>query len=100
MRRASTVVRVTSPLTDSRRRARSALANAPAAALSATECFTLATDALPTPGVDHVLRYEWRARLLRDRGEIDRIITFADHFVPAVATLERRRPADFVSTRA
>jgi hypothetical protein len=30
-----------------------------------------------------VLGYKWRARLLHARGEIDKVITFADHFVPA-----------------
>jgi hypothetical protein len=54
---------------------------------AATEVFASATEALPTPGRDHVLRYEWRGRLLRERGEIERVITFADHFVPAVMAL-------------
>jgi hypothetical protein len=52
-----------------------------------TEVFALATETLPTPGRDHVLRYEWRARLLQERGEVDRVITFADHFVPLVTAL-------------
>jgi len=52
-----------------------------------TEVFASASDALPTPGRDHVLRYEWRARLLHERGEIDQVITFADHFLPAAAAL-------------
>ncbi|HWW60640.1 MAG TPA: hypothetical protein VN181_04655 [Thermoanaerobaculia bacterium] len=50
----------------------------------ATEHFRPAATELPTPGVDHVLRYEWRAHLLRERGEIAHVITFADHFLRAV----------------
>jgi len=52
-----------------------------------TEVFARATDAFPTPGRDHVLRYEWRARLLQQRGEIARMITFAEHFLPAATAL-------------
>jgi hypothetical protein len=54
---------------------------------AATEVFARATGELPAPGRDHVLRYEWRARLLHERGEIARVITFADHFVPAANAL-------------
>jgi len=35
------------------------------------------------------LRYEWRARLLQQRGEIDEIITYRNHFLPV--TEERLR---------
>lgn len=52
------------------------------------ECFARASDALPTPGLHHVLRYEWRGRLLRARGEVDRVITFRDHFLAAVRSLD------------
>ena len=51
------------------------------------EVFATALDEIPTPGRHHVLRYEWRAELLRDRGEIDRVITYRDHFLPMVAAL-------------
>lgn len=34
------------------------------------------------PGNGRALRYEWRARKLREAGEIDEIITYSDHFVP------------------
>ncbi|HEV8583189.1 MAG TPA: hypothetical protein VGX68_29325 [Thermoanaerobaculia bacterium] len=51
------------------------------------EVFAPALEELPTPGRHHVLRYEWRARLLRDRGEINQIITYRDHFLPMVAAL-------------
>jgi hypothetical protein len=53
----------------------------------AVELFAPAPDELPTPGKEHVLRYERRARLLQKRGEIDRMITFRDHFLPLVAAL-------------
>jgi len=52
-----------------------------------TEVFARASDAFPTPGQHHVLRYEWRARMLQERGDVDRIITFADHFIPTVTAL-------------
>ena len=39
------------------------------------------------------LRYEWRARLLKEQGVIDEIITHAGHFVPTVQGLLARRPA-------
>ena len=54
---------------------------------AAIEHFALAETELPQPGVDHVLRYEWRGRLLQERGEIDRVITFEEHFLPVVAGL-------------
>ena len=54
---------------------------------SATEIFAPALEELPEPGQHHVLRYEWRAQLLRDRGEIDRVITYRDHFLPMLAAL-------------
>lgn len=52
-----------------------------------TEVFARAAEALPVPGRDHVLRYEWRGRLLQGRGEVERVITFADHFLPAAMAL-------------
>lgn len=54
---------------------------------SAVEFFAPAQGELPTPGRQHVLRYEWRARLLKERREIDRVITYRDHFLPLVAAL-------------
>lgn len=59
---------------------------------AATEVFAPATGELPAPGRDHVLRYEWRARLLHERGEIARVITFADHFVPVITALAAQPP--------
>jgi hypothetical protein len=56
---------------------------------AATEVFARAADAFPVPGRDHVLRYEWRARLLHERGEIEHVITFAEHFVPVARALSQ-----------
>lgn len=53
-----------------------------------TEVFARASESLPVPGEDHDLRYERRARLLHARGDIERMITFSSHFVPAVAALQ------------
>ena len=38
------------------------------------------------------LRYEWRARLLKEQGVIDEIITHAGHFIPTVQGLLAHRP--------
>jgi hypothetical protein len=54
---------------------------------SAVEHFAHAAGALPEPGVDHVLRYEWRGRLLHQQGRVERVITFEGHFAKAVAGL-------------
>ena len=54
---------------------------------AAFECFLPAAP-LPAPGPEHVLRYEARARLLAREGRVDRAITWRDHFLPAVASLE------------
>ena len=54
---------------------------------AAFECFLPAAP-LPAPGPEHVLRYEARARLLAREGRVDRTITWRDHFLPAVASLE------------
>jgi glycosyltransferase involved in cell wall biosynthesis len=54
---------------------------------AAVEVFAAAAAQLPAPGADHVLRYEWRGRHLLSRGEIEQVITFGDHFLPAVAGL-------------
>lgn len=35
--------------------------------------FARASETLPVPGRDHVLHYEWRARLLHQRGEIEQV---------------------------
>ena len=41
------------------------------------------------------LRYEWRARLLRQQGVIDEIITRAGHFIPTVQGLLAHRSVPF-----
>jgi hypothetical protein len=41
------------------------------------------------------LRYEWRARLLKQQGVIDEIITRADHFIPTVQGLLADRSVPF-----
>jgi hypothetical protein len=53
----------------------------------ALESFAPAQEGFPIPGQEHVLRYEWRARLLHARGEIPAVITYKDHFLPLVAAL-------------
>lgn len=42
---------------------------------------------LPAPGPAMVLRYERRAKLLLERGEIDRMITYRGHYLPVAASL-------------
>jgi hypothetical protein len=59
---------------------------------TATEFFRPARPDLPEPGVAHVLRYEWRAQLLRDRGAIQQTITFREHFLPFVAAMSGSPP--------
>jgi hypothetical protein len=34
-----------------------------------------------------VLRYEWRGRLLRQRGEVDEVITYFEHYLPVARAL-------------
>ncbi len=41
------------------------------------------------------LRYEWRARLLKQQGVIDEIITHAGHFIPTVQGLLAHRSVPF-----
>jgi len=52
-----------------------------------TEVFGRAMERIPVPDLDHALRYEWRGRLLQERGDVETVITFADHFVPLTAAL-------------
>ena len=51
------------------------------------EVIAPACSSLPQPGMEQVLRYEWRAQLLMDRGEIDRKITYAGHYLPMATSL-------------
>ena len=54
---------------------------------AALECFLPAAPP-PTPGPGHVLRYEERGRLLAREGHVSQVITWRDHFLPAVEFLE------------
>lgn len=57
------------------------LCDAPAEAFRSEVLFA-SRIAQAAPGNGRALRYEWRARKLREAGEIDEIITYSDHFVP------------------
>jgi hypothetical protein len=46
---------------------------------------------LPQPSADRVLRYEWRGEHLRERGEIDMIITHSKHYLPVASALHRNQ---------
>ncbi|MEE8201393.1 MAG: hypothetical protein V3R29_09530 [Candidatus Acidoferrales bacterium] len=46
-----------------------------------------AESALPTAKPDQVLRYENRGRRLQERGEVQRVITYADHYLPVASAL-------------
>jgi len=56
---------------------------------AAKEFYLRASSELPEPGAEHALRYEERGRLLKKEGTVDRVITFHEHFLPAVAALNR-----------
>jgi hypothetical protein len=53
----------------------------------ALEVVAPAPASLPEPDGERVVRYEWRARLLLERGEIERGITYADHYLPVATSL-------------
>jgi hypothetical protein len=53
----------------------------------AVEVVTPASSRLPEPDADRILRYEWRARARLERGEIERCITYAQHYVPLASAL-------------
>lgn len=53
----------------------------------AVEVVTPAPATLPEPGGGAVLRYERRAQLLLERGEIERAITYAGHYRPVATSL-------------
>ncbi len=55
----------------------------------AREIVVPAPVALPTPGPDCTLRYEWRAQRLLESGAIARAITYADHYLPVASALFR-----------
>ncbi|HNG93001.1 MAG TPA: hypothetical protein PLB32_09400 [Acidobacteriota bacterium] len=62
------------------------ICNLPAAHLG-LEVIAPARTVLPKPDTEPVLRYEQRARLLLERGEIDRMITYSGHYLPIAQSL-------------
>jgi hypothetical protein len=55
----------------------------------ALEFMVPARSSIPEPGPDIILRYEWRARLLAERGEIEQTITYKQHYLPVASSLLR-----------
>jgi hypothetical protein len=53
----------------------------------AREVIFAASPVLPEPDSGKVLRYERRARILLERGEIEQMITYRGHFLPVAASL-------------
>ena len=51
------------------------------------EVFAPAVAGLAAPGPADVLRYERRGRLLQERGEVERVITYREHYLPIAAAL-------------
>ncbi len=54
---------------------------------AASEVLRPAPIALPEPDAERVLRYEWRGRLLQERGAIEEVITYASHYRPLISWL-------------
>ncbi len=55
--------------------------------LAASEVLRPAPNALSEPGAERVLRCEWRGRLLQERGVIEEVITYAEHYRPLTSCL-------------
>ena len=53
----------------------------------ALEFVAPARSSVPEPGPGVVLRYEWRARMLAERGEIEQTITYRRHYLPVASSL-------------
>jgi len=53
----------------------------------AIEQVALADGKLAAPGHERGLRYEWRGELLRTQGDVTRVITYADHYLPVASPL-------------
>src|SRR5437867_5093850 len=53
----------------------------------AVEVIAPARSSLPAPAGENALRYELRAKVLLERGEIERGITYAQHYLPLAASL-------------
>jgi len=60
----------------------------------AREEFAAASAVLPCPDGERVLRFEWRGKLQQQRGAVDRVITYADHYLPVASSL-RAAPGGF-----
>lgn len=54
----------------------------------AREEMAAASPTLPVPDDERVLRYEWRGKLHQQSGAVDRVITYAEHYLPAAASLQ------------
>jgi hypothetical protein len=62
----------------------------------ALEVIAPACSSLPTPDGEQVLRYEQRAQILRERGKIEREITYAQHYQPvAMSLFDNSNASDF-----
>jgi hypothetical protein len=68
---------------------------APAEHLAIEETATAGDPFADPHATGRELRYEWRARLLKEQGVIDEIITHAGHFIPTAQGLLAHRPAPF-----
>jgi hypothetical protein len=55
----------------------------------ANEIVAAAPPQQPVPPADCVQRDDWRAQRLLDRGEIERAITYAEHYRPVASALFR-----------
>lgn len=54
----------------------------------AREEIAAAPPTLPAPDDERVLRYEWRGKLHQQGGAVDRIITYAEHYLPVASSLQ------------
>jgi hypothetical protein len=57
----------------------------------ALEVIAPACSSIPKPGIENFLRYERRAEILLGHGEIERKITYAEHYLPIATSLNSHR---------
>jgi len=57
----------------------------------AREEFSAASAVLPAPEDERVLRFEWRGKLHQQSGAVDRVITYAEHYLPVASSLRAAR---------
>jgi hypothetical protein len=57
----------------------------------AREEIAAAPRVLPVPDDERVLRFEWRGKLHQQRGVVDRVITYAEHYLPVASSLRAAR---------